>query len=312
MRVRGFLEIASALYETSLPNVGARLKMTLAAAPRPKKGVSISFATGGTLILEQVARKKVDVGWVNPATGLAMAVRGKGIFKEPLPLKTLALFPSWDRMAFAVAEETGLNSLADIREKQYPLRVSVSGATPFRDNLLLFSALEVLRAGGLSLEQIRAWGGSVQSVVRPSAPERITGIENGSLNAVLDEGLKSWGKTALAHGMKFLQLDEPVLAHMESLGYRRGVLSKDHFPGVRDEITTLDFSGWPVYCHADMPEAVAYSVCEAIALRKDSIPVDQDAPLEMAQLCNDSGDCPMVAPLHPGAERYYRERGYLV
>ena len=71
-------------------------------------------------------------------------------------------------------------------------------------------------------------------VRRPSAPERTRGIETGAINAVFDEGLKSWWPAALAHGMKFVQLDEPALAHMESLGYRRGVLSHSHFPGYKE------------------------------------------------------------------------------
>jgi len=73
----------------------------------------------------------------------------------------------------------------------------------------------------------------------------------------------------------------------------------------------VDFSGWPICCHAEMPEEVAYALCEAIALRRDSIPVDQEGPLEAPSLCTDTEEGPLNVPLHPGAERYYREKGYL-
>jgi len=31
----------------------------------------------------------------------------------------------------------------------------------------------------------------------------------------------------------------------------------------------------------------------------------------MAQLCANDGEAPYDVPLHPGARRFYRERGYL-
>ncbi len=311
MRVKGLLEIASALYETQLPDLGRRLTLSLAGGAKGKGTERISFSTGSLRLLDQVARKKVEVGWINPTAGLAMAVRGKGPFKEPLPLKALAMFPSWDRLVFAVAKETGLTSFDEIREKRYPLRVSVSAPRPRRDNTTMFALLEVLRAYGLSLEQIQRWGGSIQKVRSPSHPDRATGIQNGSINAVFDEGIKSWGKVALDAGMKFLPIGEHVLAHMEDLGFRRGMITKEHFPAIVDDSVAVDFSGWPICCHAEMAEEVAYSLCEAIDLRRDMITVDKEGPLESSELCSDTEAGPLYVPLHPGAERYYREKGYL-
>ena len=63
--------------------------------------------------------------------------------------------------------------------------------------------------------------------------------------------------------------------------------------------------------HADMPEELAYALREAIEARKLAIPTDNYRPLDLAQLCSMSEETPRGAPLHPGAERYYRERGYL-
>ena len=66
-----------------------------------------------------------------------------------------------------------------------------------------------------------------------------------------------------------------------------------------------------MHCHTALSDEVAYSVCTAIESRRELIPVDQDTPLAIAQLCVDSELCPLVAPLHPGAERYYREMKHL-
>ncbi|MGH7774525.1 MAG: hypothetical protein ACREQA_20055 [Candidatus Binatia bacterium] len=56
---------------------------------------------------------------------------------------------------------------------------------------------------------------------------------------------------------------------------------------------------------------MAYAICEAIEARKGLIPTDNYKPLDVAQLCANDEEAPFDVPLHPGAERFYRERGYL-
>jgi len=70
--------------------------------------------------------------------------------------------------------------------------------------------------------------------------------------------------------------------------------------------------GFPIVVHADMPESVDYAICDAIERRKSTIPIDKEGELDMAQLCRNDEEAPRSVPLHPGAERFYRERGYLI
>jgi hypothetical protein len=78
-----------------------------------------------------------------------------------------------------------------------------------------------------------------------------------------------------------------------------------------EDVPTLDFSGWPMVVRADMPDDVAYALCEAIEARRDLMPTDNYKPLDVAQLCANDEEAPRDVPLHPGAERFYGERGYL-
>jgi len=55
---------------------------------------------------------------------LTQAVRGKGLFTEPLPLCIVANYPSWDRFAYMVHPRAGIRSLADVKAKRLPLRIS--------------------------------------------------------------------------------------------------------------------------------------------------------------------------------------------
>src|SRR5204862_3884389 len=83
-----------------------------------------SCATGGVREIRALAEGKLSLAWVNPSVCLTMAYRGKGPFPKRLPLRTIAVFPSYDVMGFAVHESTGVTSLTQIKKERFPLKLS--------------------------------------------------------------------------------------------------------------------------------------------------------------------------------------------
>ena len=53
----------------------------------------------------------------------------------------------------------------------------------------------------------------------------------------------------------------------------------------------------------DMPNDVAFALCEAIEKRKHLIPTDNFKPLDIGQLCANDEEAPYNIPLHPGARQ---------
>src|SRR6476660_9227717 len=79
---------------------------------------------GGTGPAILVDKKKYDFGFGNPVGLSAMAYLGCGFYKKKIPLRAIGVFPTWDRLIFAVRRETGIGSLEDLIKKKYPLRIS--------------------------------------------------------------------------------------------------------------------------------------------------------------------------------------------
>jgi TRAP-type uncharacterized transport system substrate-binding protein len=98
---------------------------------------------------------------------------------------------------------------------------------------------------------------------------------------------------------------------LERLGFQRAVLPEGKFPKLGIDNQTIDFSGWPLITQRWLANELAYAICEAIDARQSVIPVDDDRPLNMTRLCRSLDASPLRIPLHPGAKRYYREKGYL-
>ncbi len=327
-RVKGFLEMASGLYETSLSyqtrraaegvlqtdsRLGYYLQLAILPRGRQEDCITLGFAADSFRELKLLAQRKVSVAWINPSASVTLAYKGTGPLGRPMPLRAIAVFPSWDVMGFAVHESTGVTSLEQIKKERIPLKLSTgpTGKLDMIESPVTYMVHSALKAAGFTVADLRRWGGKIQEVSRPSHPDRRAGIEKGTINAVFDEGIKSWGQTAVDHGFRYLPIGGVVLKRLKAMGYRAGVVPKTYFKGMKNAVPTIDFSGWPMVVRADMPNDIAYALCEALDIRRKVIPTDNFKPLRISQLCANDDEAPCDVPFHPGARKFYRERGYL-
>jgi hypothetical protein len=236
-------------------------------------------------------------------------VRGAGPYHTPIPLRAITVIPSPDQLAIAVAEPTGVRSLGEIRERRLPLRISLRGQ---KDHALHPVVKEVLGAAGFSLEDVVRWGGQVRyDDGLPNRDNRLGAMRRGEVDMIIDEAVRGWANQAMDAGMRILPLEEEIVQKMEALGLRRAVMPKSRYPRLTADLLTLDFSGFAVYTHADVPDAVVMAICAALEARKDRIAWQEPGPLPLDRMCRDTEDGPLVIPLHSAAERFWRERGYL-
>ena len=266
----------------------------------------LRMATGAPHLAHAVCGGELEMSMVNPSGFLTQAYRGTGLFPEPLPVRVLAIYPSWDRFVYVIHPRTGLKSLAEIKEKRYPLRLSIREDKAHSTRVLVD---QTLAAYGFTLADLESWGGSLQLNGGPGDKRRLDAIAAGNIDAIFDEGLILWFEQALAAGMRPIPLDEPAFAKLQAIGWRRVKIPAGRFRGLTTDHECLDYGGWPLYTRASLPDEDAYKVCAAIAARKDEI-FWEDSFTGLAQLGQDTAATPRDVPLHPGAERWYIEHGF--
>jgi TRAP-type uncharacterized transport system substrate-binding protein len=307
IRSRLVLEIASEMVDQ--PEWSCR-QARIALREQGGEGWPVAlFGSDSPAVIAQVASGEVQVAMINPAAPLALALRGKGPFPKPIALRAIAVVPSPDQLAFAVTNQTKVNSLRELRDLRLPLRVSIRGQMDHSVHLVV---REILSAAGFSLEDIAGWGGQVRyDPGLPKGPNRLGAVQRGEVDMIIDEAVHNWLNIALESEMRVLPLDEPMLTHLETLGFQRAVLPKAHYPKLESDVPTLDFSGFPVYTHANVPDSIVTAVCAALEARKEKIVWQEPGPLPLENMCRDTPAGPLNIPLHPAAERFWRERGYL-
>ena len=267
------------------------------------------FGSDSPAVIAQVASGEVQVAMINPAAPLALALRGKGPFREPIALRAIAVVPSPDQLAFAVTKETRARSLREVGERRLPLRVSIRGQM---DHSLHLVVREVLSAAGFSLEDIASWGGQVRyDPGLPKGENRLGAVRRGEVDMIIDEAVHNWLNVALDAEMRVLPMDDAMLVQLEALGFQRALLSKTHYPNLDSDVPTLDFSGFPLYTHARVADSIVSAVCSALEARKETIIWQEPGPLPLEKMCRDTPAGPLNIPLHPAAEQFWRACGYL-
>jgi len=283
----------------------------------PRSRFWILTGTGFRDNIDAVARGEVDLGITTPLdVPLEWARQGRHLFEgRAYPyLRTLGYYPQDDRLIFAVREDTGITSFADIVQRKYPLRLATSPRDP--DNLMTWIIDKVFDAHGMASGDIERWGGKWLGSDRPQIC--VARAIKGEADAVMFEGIMTpgWYEWTEKTRVRFIPFEREVLERLQKeYGLRPAVLSKGRL-GAPTDVACLDFSHWAIFVRDDMDEDVAYRITAVLVehrgemeARFRNIPVERSPltyPIEPNTMWKGLG-----APLHPGAERYYRERGYM-
>ncbi|HXQ53858.1 MAG TPA: TAXI family TRAP transporter solute-binding subunit [Stellaceae bacterium] len=282
----------------------------------PYTRIGIWSGRGQLDSVQAVGRGLVDVALAVPTAFVPMTITGKGIAKgEKFPdVRALGTMPQTDRLVVAVKSEFGIRSFEDFRRKAPRLRIAASPDDGI--NTIGYATQRVMELAGLSRATIESWGGSYVERERPN--ECIGLVAGGQADAVIHEAIMTpwWQDLANKNDISFLPMEETVLAKMEQdYFWPRATLPEGYLRGMHGPFTTLDFSDFLVIARTDLPDDIAYLFAWCMCERREiierayrHIPPERSAvtyPLVPKKIAT------TTIPLHPGAERYYRDAGLL-
>jgi uncharacterized protein len=222
------------------------------------------------------------------------AAQGRGRFPQPLPVTALASL--YDNVTHVVSrEEAGLAAVTDLRGRRVSTGSPNSGTEVIAERVLAAAGLDPAR--DLRRERL-------------GVAESSAALKDGRLDAFFwSGGLPTAAVTELAAtpGTRLrLISDAPWVERMVAAHgphYAIARIPDDLYPGTRGvEASSVRNV---LIAHRDLPEDLAYQITRLLFAKKDELA----AAHPMARALDEKVAVRTSLPLHPGAIRYYRERG---
>src|SRR5687767_10326434 len=120
------LELAAGVFTKCSDRLASQLSVSLTSGKKDAKQTLLRIGIngdiyGGMRSPLEVGTRRVDIAYVNPAALVAMAYRGKGYYKQKLPLRVLGYDTSWYRIALVNDNNLGVKTLDDTTPRNNPL-----------------------------------------------------------------------------------------------------------------------------------------------------------------------------------------------
>lgn len=268
-------------------------------APRHGLRCAEEPSAGAVANIDSLRDGRIDIGIV-PSDLLAEAVSGSGAFSEQGPAPELrVLFAGHADVFTLVARQgSGIRTVADLRGK----RINI-GSPGSRQRI---DTENVLAALGLTPSDF-----AEQRELSPAEQHRA--FCAGELDAIVYSVAQPNGlikdASLTCHGV-LVPVGGPAIERMlaEHREYERAVIAGGTYPTNPEDIDTFGVRA-VVVTTAHLRDTVAYETALAVFDNFDDFRRLHPAfeALSVAEMILGTGP----APIHPGAARYYRERGWL-
>ncbi len=242
---------------------------------------------------------QVDFGVTSTAmlsTAYNGTLAGKGPYHN---LRLIAKIEDPFYYLVAVKKESGIKDVASIKQQHFPVRIMGADG----------NMLTILKYYGITTDDIKAWGGKMGVSVEEALKGDFDVVAGFLASPALNPESSYWTTLSQKFDLYFLELPEDLLKLLAQQNVDAEFVEVHHslLRGVDRRIKTLGRSGESVFARDDAPEQAAYDLAKAIdenhGALKWFIRVYTYDPKTVWQNFG--------VPLHPGAEKYYREVGYI-
>ncbi|VXC71648.1 C4-dicarboxylate ABC transporter [Pseudomonas sp. 9AZ] len=216
-------------------------------------------------------------------------------FKAPLKkLRAIAgTYPNY--IQIVASKESGITTLADLKGKRISVGAPKSGTE--------LNARAIFKAAGLSYEDM----GKVEFL--PYA-ESVELIKNRQLDATLQSsglGMAAIRDLAATLPINFVAIPAEITAKIDNAAYQAASIPAGTYDGQDSDVPTVAITNILV-SHEGVSDEVAYQMTKLMFDNLERLGNAHSAAKDI-KLEGAAKDLPI--PLHPGAERFYKEAGAL-
>jgi TRAP transporter TAXI family solute receptor len=276
----------------------------------PNSSVSLKPNSPGGGVLA-IAKGEADFTATATGTEIKLANEGKAPYREPLKGKFLYVMQLYDNqfihfvMTKAWADENGIKSWDDIAKKKPKMRLAIN--RPDNPQTTIGGPYEVMKAYGFTYEDIQKWGGSY---VLGNSQVGLDALTDGKADVFMNA--RNLGDALLkdiAGKRPLLWIDgdrEKIQKAADAFNFKADMVPKGTYPFMDKDYPTVRM--WvSLLAGAHVSEEVVYKYTKAIAEAEARVQAIGGSmkPFKTATMAINPADL----PYHPGALRYYKEKG---
>ncbi|WP_339439200.1 MULTISPECIES: TAXI family TRAP transporter solute-binding subunit [unclassified Pseudomonas] len=262
--------------------------------PGVKTSVQATKASVENLNLLQSGRGELALALGDSVADAKNGVEEAG-FNTPLTkLRAIAgAYPNY--IQIVASKESGIKTLADLKGKTISVGAPKSGTE--------LNARAIFKAAGLTYADM----GKVQYL--PFA-ESVELIKNRQLDATLQSsglGMAAIRDLSSVMPLNYVAIPPEVVAKIGNAAYHSAVIPANTYDGQPDAVPTVAITNILV-TRSDVPDELAYQMTKLLF---ENLPRLGNAHSAAKDITLENATKNLPIALHPGAERYYTEKGAL-
>ena len=284
---------------------GATMAELLRKTLPPGSNIDVKPRSGGVGNPRLVAKNETPLGLSFTVTN-RWAYEGKEAYDAKLD-NLRGLVGGFDTyyMVAVASKKLPIGSIREIKDKKVPIKMFTQPVGSLGE----FAGRQLLRSIGVSYADIKAWGGSTQHVGYNVIVDAFKDGRADILFAVITPKHPSVSEIVASVDVKFIGLEPSTITGLAPLGYNPATMPADTFKGQTEPVKTVGFPT-VLITNKDLPEPIAYTVTKTVVENKDALVRGHAGLVEFDPKTAWQPD-KVGVPLHAGAERLYREKGWM-
>ncbi len=284
---------------------GATMAELLRKTLPPGSNVDVKPRAGGVGNPRLVARNETPLGLSFTVTN-RWAYEGKEAYDTKLEnLRALVGGLDTYYLVAITSRKLGISSIREIKDRKLPVKMYSQPVGSLGE----FAGRQLLRSAGVSYNDLRTWGGSTQHVGYNIIVDAFKDGRADVLIAVITPKHPSISEIVSSVDVKFLGLDPETITGLGPLGYVPATMPPDTFKNQTEPVKTVGFPT-VLITNKDLPEPLAYTITKTVIDNKDALVRGHAGLVEFDPKTAWQPE-KVGIPLHSGAERAYREKGWM-